>query len=529
MSKPSKSIFFVKELIKRSEMKFRENIILDQRKKRRIAIRTSEYKNKFEQQYKQLENKKIELATAKSYVKSEELELLIKNNQDQENKKLSAIETRILDLESKFLKIKTDIKKHKNSDNLEQGKIKDLEKIIKKHEKENLKFKEQLKAISAKAKKYEKNINEDAKTRKLEEGSNKAESNSSVEELSESLEDLHSATDKLVKSNLELSLLAEARQIFKIVMSDKSIATSQHHAGESVFIKNTSVNLIEFGRIANQDIVKNNNKVDNIKRDNSRLENTIADQKTDLVVLIEKDDQNSKDAGGANFYVSFGDLISVLLCFFVLFFAMGKLNNDKAAQLASTFTEQKQKKKLVFNTYADEDQMEMLGKVKSLMLDNVSPKDIIGSKTKTVEFLLSREDLFYPGEIELSENGVTLLLEMLKDSQIDNVKEVIVEGHTDDLEFSSFPELTKQYRNNIGLSSARAIKVLEIIEEKLPLFGRNIGIRAYGANRPLKPNTNDSNRGFNRRVVIKITKDIKKADTQDIKKADTHLESQDSN
>ena len=165
--------------------------------------------------------------------------------------------------------------------------------------------------------------------------------------------------------------------------------------------------------------------------------------------------------------------------------------------------------------------MEMLGKVKSLMLDNVSPKDIIGSKTKTVEFLLSREDLFYPGEIELSENGVTLLLEMLKDSQIDNVKEVIVEGHTDDLEFSSFPELTKQYRNNIGLSSARAIKVLEIIEEKLPLFGRNIGIRAYGANRPLKPNTNDSNRGFNRRVVIKITKDIKKADT--------HLESQDSN
>ena len=184
MSKPSKSIFFVKELIKKSEMKFRENIILDQRKKRRIAIRTSEYKNKFEQQYKQLENKKIELATAKSYVKSEELELLIKNNQDQENKKLSAIETRILDLESKFLKIKTDIKKHKNSDNLEQGKIKDLEKIIKKHEKENLKFKEQLKVISAKAKKYEKNINKDAKTRKLEEGPNKAGSDSNVEQLS---------------------------------------------------------------------------------------------------------------------------------------------------------------------------------------------------------------------------------------------------------------------------------------------------------------------------------------------------------
>ena len=87
MSKPAKSIFFVKELIKRSEMIFRANIILDQRKKKKIAIRTSEYKNKFEQQYKQLESKKIELATAKSYVKSVELELFIKNNRYQENEK----------------------------------------------------------------------------------------------------------------------------------------------------------------------------------------------------------------------------------------------------------------------------------------------------------------------------------------------------------------------------------------------------------------------------------------------------------
>ena len=79
-------------------------------------------------------------------------------------------------------------------------------------------------------------------------------------------------------------------------------------------------------------------------------------------------------------------------------------------------------------------------------------------------------------------------------------------------EFSTFPKISKKYKNNLELSSARAVKVVEIIEKNFTSLGSNIGIRAYGSNRPLKPNTSDVNRAFNRRVVIKITKEVKKID-----------------
>ena len=52
-----------------------------------------------------------------------------------------------------------------------------------------------------------------------------------------------------------------------------------------------------------------------------------------------------------------------------------------------------------------------------------------------------------------------------------------------------------------------------MIEKNFTSLGNNIGIRAYGSNRPLKVNTSDVNRAFNRRVVIKITKEVKKKDT----------------
>ena len=232
-----------------------------------------------------------------------------------------------------------------------------------------------------------------------------------------------------------------------------------------------------------------------------------------LALLDDKDSKNSRDnIGGASFFVSFADIISVLLCFFILFFAMGSLDGNKVKQLASTFSEQKTKK-MVFNAYVSEDELEMLGKVKELVLDNVRPEDIIGGETKTTGYVLSGADLFYPGEIELSEEGIELLKTKLQNDMTDNVREVIVEGHTDDQEFSAFPEISKKYKNNLELSSARAVKVVEMIEKNFTSLGNNIGIRAYGSNRPLRANTSDVNRAFNRRVVIKITKEVKKKDT----------------
>ena len=66
----------------------------------------------------------------------------------------------------------------------------------------------------------------------------------------------------------------------------------------------------------------------------------------------------------------------------------------------------------------------------------------------------------------------------------------------------------------------RIIQVAKIIEEKLNSSSNIIGVRAYGSNRPLKPNTSDLFRAMNRRVVIKIKKDREKEIIKDNKKVD---------
>ena len=393
--------------------------------------------------------------------------------------------------------------------NWKKKKIKELENKINIHEKENLKLKDELKEKSEEARAQEnliKEKNKEAEKKKLDpkkivEGEN---------ELSIGLERLYKTSDQMNKEHLELNELTEATKIFTIIMGKtKNKAIQQMRKGD-VFVNNTAANLVEFGKYANSNYIKNKEKIAQMTIENGQLENDVESDCQELNALEEKDSKTAAAAGGASFYVSFSDLTSVLLCFFILFFAMGKIDGEKAAKLASTFTEKTTQKKVVFNAYVSKEEFKMMEKVKELVLDNVKPEDIIGSKTKTVSHVISGSDLFYPGETVLSEEGINLLKSKFKKEKVGDVKELIIEGHTDDKEFFEFPEISKKYKNNTELSAARAISVVEIIEKILHLSEEIVGIRAYGSNRPLKPNTTDLNRALNRRVVIQIITEVTK-------------------
>jgi hypothetical protein len=85
---------------------------------------------------------------------------------------------------------------------------------------------------------------------------------------------------------------------------------------------------------------------------------------------------------------------------------------------------------------------------------------------------------------------------------IDGVKQVIVDGHTDDI-----PIKSAKFPSNWELSAARASRVARFIVEKLRYPAKFVAVSGYGPHRPLKANTNDFNRALNRRVEIKIQKD----------------------
>jgi chemotaxis protein MotB len=506
MQIPAKYIFFIKERIKESKLFLNRITISNQKRDDNTKSRINTYKNIIKEQKIIINKLKNEASNRIAYAKSEEIQTLIKNNGEIVNNEIEGIKKRIINHKEKLSQIKKSLDKKENNKKSEQKTIKQLSDEIKKQEKSNQEFKEKIKEASIKAKKNKKKLATKKEAKKDEDPNRQAPSLLEQRCLAE-CEDLHETSEEIINKNINLNKLSEARNIYLILMAKQISAKSQHATKKDVFIENTANNLSSYGKSVNQDINDKKEKAEKMIAENSELENEVTNCKQDLETMEETNRRNSGDSlGGASFFVSFSDIISVLLCFFILFFAISKLDGAKAQQLASTFVEQKTKK-IVFNAYASKSDMDMLVKVKELMLDNVSPEAITESKTKTIKHIISGADLFSPGNTEISDDGIELLKEKLINDLNVKVMEIIVEGHTDDKELFAFPEKMKKYGDNIGLSAARAVTVAKFIEENLNSSKNIIGIRAYGSNRPLKANTSDLFRALNRRVVIKIIKE----------------------
>ena len=530
MQIPSKYIFFLKERIRETTLFLHKTTFSKYKKDAHLKTRINSYKEIVKNKNSIINKIKNEVSARISYAKSDKIKEIIKKNGEVNNSKREGIEEKISSLKKQLKEINTSLDKKKSKNKNTQKEIILLRDEIKILENSNIILKNSLKEISIKAKKHkEESIK--AKKHKEEllnkmsfraraklEGKGLESTTTQNYNIQDECESFYSVTEEIINNNLELNKLTEAMKISTMLMesefSEKTLKTME----EDVFIKNTSKNLNDYGKAVNQNIKKREEKYKEMLAENSELNNELMNCKQDLAAMEETNSRNAGDSiGGASFFVSFCDIISVLLCFFILFFAMSKIDGEKASKLSSTFANQITKK-VIFNTYASKKELEMLGKVKELILDNVSPDAITGSKTITIKHVISGEDLFYPGETEISESGMELLMQTLENSFTGEIKEIIVEGHTDDQELFAFPENLKKYETNIRLSAARAITAAKIIEENLNTSNNIIGIRAYGSNRPLKPNISDLYRALNRRVVIIIKKGREKENTKNNKK-----------
>ena len=530
MQIPSKYIFFLKERIRETTLFLHKTTLSDHKKDANLNTRINSYKEIVKNKNSIINKIKNEASARISYAKSDEIKKIIKNNGEVNNSKREGIEEKVSGLKKQLKKINTSLDKKQSKNKNTQKEIILLRDEIKILENSNVILKNNIKEISIKAKKHKEESIKAEKFKEEElnkmsfrqraklEGKGIQSDNPQNHNIQDECESFYSITEEIINNNLELNKLTEAMKISTMLMESDFSEKTRKTMGEDVFIKNTSNNLNDYGKAVTQNIKKREEKHKEMLAQNSELNNELMTCKQDLEAMEEINSRSSGDSlGGASFFVSFCDIISVLLCFFILFFAMSKIDGEKASKLSSTFSNQTAKK-VIFNTYASKEELEMLEKVKELILDNVSPDAITGSKTMTIKHEISGEDLFYPGETEMSESGMELLMQKLENSFTGEIKEIIVEGHTDDQELFAFPENLKKYETNTRLSAARAITVAKIIEENLNTSNNIIGIRAYGSNRPLKPNISDLYRALNRRVVIIIKKGREKEIIKDNKK-----------
>jgi chemotaxis protein MotB len=224
--------------------------------------------------------------------------------------------------------------------------------------------------------------------------------------------------------------------------------------------------------------------------------------------------------GAPEWMVTYGDLVTLLLCFFVLLFSMSKVEKDKYEAIAASLKtaigkdsvpEAGTKAGLMMmqsDSLSKQNAVDELGgmvqkeikKIDSEVKEFIFANKLGGQvKTKTDEkgFIITISDviLFQPGKAVI-EGGAYDLLDKIKDILSRFEYSVRIEGHTD-----NSPIKNAQYPSNWELSSARACEVVRFfIDKGIP--PDRLSAEGFAEYRPLKENNSAEGRASNRRVEI---------------------------
>ena len=258
-----------------------------------------------------------------------------------------------------------------------------------------------------------------------------------------------------------------------------------------------------------------------LKETNEELEskvNLLTEEKASGAAGGEKKEEARSAAveefgGGLEaFLLTYADMITLLLVIFVMMYTASNIDQEKFAEAMSSFQEKIVKIESV-NVRLTQDELKMLEKLRELVKDNIDPNALIAGDTKTITFKIPSSDLFGPGSATLVEGAGELILETIEDEMRDGVKQVIIDGHTDNV-----PTKTAMFPSNWELSAARASSVARFIIKKMRFNPKFLVVSGYGSERPIKANTSDDNRASNRRVEVKVVKDKNVAAAQAAKK-----------
>ncbi len=210
------------------------------------------------------------------------------------------------------------------------------------------------------------------------------------------------------------------------------------------------------------------------------------------------------ERGSPRWTISFADLLSLLLIFFVLLFSMSTTSKVKYQQSIESMQKALLSKK----------QIEQLGKTDAQNLSDI--QQAIDSELKRTGMnnnistqldnngvrIIVNDSIFYAsGEANLLESA-TPILNTIGKALLKYPYKISIEGHTDNIPIS-----TEKYPSNWELSSARASSVVKHFINTNNINPKRLVAIGYADNRPIAANNSDANRAKNRRVEIKILPD----------------------
>ncbi len=239
---------------------------------------------------------------------------------------------------------------------------------------------------------------------------------------------------------------------------------------------------------------------------------------------VDQDDEvvfEESSRGIAPWVITFADMVTLLMVFFILLFAIGTVEQEKWRQIkeslrvalgADSIDELGTKQGLdVLDTQLDKKTVhavdevgamvsreidDIISEVEEFVFKNKLSGEVrVSSDERGAVITISDVVLFPPGSAEMTREGrLTLhqVFELLKQFNY-NVK---VEGHTDDT-----PIKTLRYPSNWELSASRASEVAHMmIDDGFP--PERLSVEGFAEFRPKVPNTSAENRAVNRRIEV---------------------------
>lgn len=220
---------------------------------------------------------------------------------------------------------------------------------------------------------------------------------------------------------------------------------------------------------------------------------------------------------------TYADMVTLLLCFFVLLFALSTIDAQKFKVIMSSFQNSLgvlesgktiEESELVDDAFDENKstiQMEELEDFRKLQeeveqyLDKNGMDDEVLVELETRGLLLRFSDnvLFDSGYAYLkpvAKETLTFLAGLLMEEDFID-KHIRVEGHTDSDPINSF-----KFPTNWELSVARSSNVVRFLAEDMTIDPMRLSASGYSQYHPVAPNDTDVNKAKNRRVDIVILK-----------------------
>lgn len=226
----------------------------------------------------------------------------------------------------------------------------------------------------------------------------------------------------------------------------------------------------------------------------------------------KKKKEESKGGGAPLWMVTYGDMMSLLLTFFVLILSFSSIQDVEFRKAIGSLRGS-------LGILGQHEYLISMGRIivpdSTFAFMSRRSQQTTGEISKKLNFVSEYENV----QLQVDDRGTYIVMpaELLFDPGEDRIKEsadrllkkigaflfevkgsaIVIEGFTDDTPIS-----TMRFPSNWHLSAARAISVADFLNKECVIDYDRMSITGYGEYEPVAPNDTPENRAKNRRVGI---------------------------